>query len=66
MQRIIKWFKSLGNSDTTYGSNLHRTNGPAVVYRDGFWLWRLNGKWHRYYGPQNHCQMWWIHNRFIK
>lgn len=38
-----RWFNSDGE--------LHRTDGPAVVYSDGMVIWYLNGKRHRTDGP---------------
>lgn len=29
----------------------HRTNGPAILWTDGDYLWCINGRRHRYYGP---------------
>lgn len=45
----------------------HRSDGPAVYLRDGRWSWMLDGRWHRYYGPQSSDGEWWyIHMRKIK
>jgi hypothetical protein len=30
---------------------LHRTDGPAIEYRDGLKYWYINGKMHREDGP---------------
>jgi hypothetical protein len=46
--------------------NLHRPNGPAMIWKDGEWCWLLYGKWHRYYGPSRDYGCWWIHNVGIK
>jgi hypothetical protein len=45
---------------------LHRVNGPARTWDDGDYMWCLNGKSHRYYGPQNLNTAWWIHHERIK
>ena len=45
---------------------LHGANSPAVIHNNGDWFWYLNGVWHRYYGPQNFTNAWWIHHTRIK
>ena len=30
---------------------LHREDGPAVEFKDGSYMWYLNGQWHRVGGP---------------
>jgi hypothetical protein len=44
----------------------HRANGPAYEWWDGDWSWLLNCDFHRYYGPQNYSNEWWIHGRQVK
>jgi hypothetical protein len=46
------------------GDRFHRANGPAITWQYGDWAWYLNGKDHRYYGPANTYQEWWIHGVF--
>jgi hypothetical protein len=55
------------NSGVRYylDSELHRTNGPAVMWEWGSHYWFLHGVMHRYYGPANPYQEWWIHGEFI-
>ena len=46
---------------------LHRHNGPAVIWVTSGWGdWWLFGVFHRYYGPQNPANFWWIHGAKIK
>lgn len=45
---------------------VHRINGPAEVWHDGYWSWWANGKAHRYYGPCNKVGTWSIHNNRVK
>lgn len=40
---VQRWFTRTGN--------LHRTDGPAVVYPDGQEMWYFNGERHRIGGP---------------
>ena len=44
----------------------HRVNGPARNWNGEVWFWALNGKGHRYYGPQNNGGTWWLHGKRIK
>ena len=44
----------------------HLVNSPAIIWDDGVWDWLLDGKQHRYYGPQNNYGNWWIHQLRIK
>jgi hypothetical protein len=43
---------------------LHRTNGPALIWADGDRVWCLNGQFHRTDGPAviyaNGDQEWWL------
>lgn len=50
----------------TPDGELHKVNGPALVMRDGRWDWYLFDVWHRYYGPQDNDNEWWIHGGWIK
>ena len=44
---------------------LHREDGPAIVYANGYQEWYQNGRRHRVDGPAieyaNGAQEWWIH-----
>ena len=46
---------------------LHRTDGPAVIYPNGSNLWYYNGKRHRTDGPAIECtgghNEWWYHDK---
>ena len=44
----------------------HRSTGPAIIWRNAHWSWHLNGKDHRYYGPQNNDNEWWMYGVNIK
>ena len=55
-----------GESHYTNDGRFHRPNGPASIWYDGDWVWYLNGKNHRYYGPRSNSGAWWIHDRRIK
>lgn len=44
----------------------HRTNGPAFLWYDGDFDWYLFGEQHRYYGPVNLGENWWIHGEYVK
>lgn len=42
--------------------DLHKANGPAILWADGIKSWWCNGQPHRYYGLQsNDNGVWWIH-----
>lgn len=53
-------------SEYRVNGKAHRTNGPSTEYAHGDWSWMLFGFLHRYYGPANHYDGWWIHGGFIK
>jgi hypothetical protein len=40
-----------GNLWDYAGMNIHRVDGPAIIWRDGATEWYLNGKNHRVGGP---------------
>lgn len=44
---------------------LHRSDGPAISY-DDTWGWYLYGNFHRYYGPAENCNSWWIFGVIVK
>jgi len=54
----------------TLNRQLHRPNGPASAFEraDGFWVWWLYGRVHRYYGPATYMNdnTWMIHGVRIK
>lgn len=75
IKHVTTRFETLGNSDTSlpgeYRRNgvLHRTNGPAITFHEGYWHWRLYGKRHRYYGPSDRFagrDTWYIHGGYMK
>jgi hypothetical protein len=43
---------------------LHRTNGPAIIYLDGYEYWYFEGKRHRTDGPAiieaDGSKQWWL------
>ena len=45
---------------------LHKSNGPARVWDEGWWVWALNGMTHRYYGPALEDDTWSLHGENIK
>ncbi len=49
---------------------LHRDDGPAVIFPDGSEEWYKNGKWHRDNGPAlirpDGRKEWWENDQFIK
>lgn len=58
--------KPYGVAYLTVDYRYHRTNGPAVEWKDGDWGWMLHDRNHRYYGPQNNNGDWFLNMRFIK
>ena len=50
-------------------AQVHRGNGPALMFDDGDWSWWLYNHLHRYYGvalsKTSHSQ-WFIHGRPVK
>jgi hypothetical protein len=47
-------------------SNKH-TTGPQIVSVGTAVIWKMDGGWHRYYGPAvNNTNSWWIHNKRVK
>ena len=45
---------------------LHRPNGPAIIWSESSWEWRMRGTRHRYYGPSNPSGTWCIYGSIIK
>jgi len=49
--------------------NLHRDDGPAIIYCNGDKTWYQDGKIHRVDGPAyirvNGYQEWWINGHFL-
>lgn len=43
-----------------------RLNGPAKMWDDGLESWYLDGRRHRYYGPQNKKGVWFVRDHRIK
>jgi hypothetical protein len=55
---MVEYRNSLGK--------LHRTDGPAIEYRNGNKEWYINGKRHRLDGPaveQPDYKAWWINGK---
>jgi hypothetical protein len=46
--------------------NLHRPNGPAIIWNESKWAWWLNDTPHRYYGACSDTGKWWIHGLCVK
>jgi hypothetical protein len=64
-EKIIEF----GGCATAYrltGGEYHRTDGPASIWSDGVCGWYLFGKYHRYYGPQDVDDSWWLHGTQLK
>lgn len=51
MNKIIHTIDSDGIKTWRLDGELHRKNGPAVIYPDGSKDWYVNGKLHRVTGP---------------
>ena len=55
-----RWYNEQGE--------LHRTDGPAVIYPNGFQSWHFNGNLHRTNGPAmihpSGCQFWYINGMY--
>ena len=45
----------------------HRTNGPAMIWDNGYWCWWLHGARHRYYGHYSStvAYRWSIHGSWV-
>jgi hypothetical protein len=56
-----------GNQRWFVNVELHRVDGPAVIYTDGDQSWWVNGKLHRTDGPAytgaDGTQQWFVNNR---
>jgi hypothetical protein len=47
-------------------SNKHST-GPETYLDGKTIIWKMNGGWHRYYGPAvSNTNSWWLHNNKVK
>ena len=57
-----RWYNEMGQ--------LHRLDGPALIYKDGAKIWLQNDKYHRDDGParlwRNGSEEWYIHGKRIK
>jgi hypothetical protein len=46
------------------------TKNGRTLYDNGYWFWRLNDEYHRYYGPMHNMELssdtWWIHGVAVK
>ena len=51
------------------GIQIHRENGPAIIWKDGSTFWYLNDQCHRIDGPaaeySNGVKLWFIHGEEI-
>ena len=49
---------------------LHRKNGPAVIFTNGNMFWLINNENHRFDGPSrvyfNGMKYWYLENNFIR
>ena len=61
--------KEVRSNGTVYylGNALHRTDGPAIAYADGYKSWYINGQRHRIGGPAvewaNGSKEWYINGQ---
>jgi hypothetical protein len=64
----VKVFSN-GTQRCYLNGNLHREDGPAVIWPDGRQFWYLNGKLHREDGPAiirpDGSQEWWLNDKNI-
>ena len=55
-----------------HGGYMTRTSnkypfGPEVLFGGACIVWKMNGGWHRYYGPAViDTDSWWLHNQKVK
>ena len=59
----IKHILKDGTVEWRHAGRLHRTNGPAMIFPSGGWVWITHGLRHRIDGPAvyspNYSQEWW-------
>jgi hypothetical protein len=60
------------NGDVHYynkNRQFHRTDGPAVIYPNGYKAWFINGQRHRTDGPaveySNGAKSWWLNDEAL-
>jgi len=63
--------KTVGDYSTVYKlhDEVHRSDGPAICWNDGDFMWCLHGLKHRYYGSYcnySNSGMWRIHGVMVK
>jgi len=62
----VRRVDSLGNQRWLSNGQLHRTDGPAIIWADGTQWWCFNGRRHRTDGPAvisaDGTQQWWYLN----
>ena len=66
MRKIIDAFGNTGYYNDN--NKLHREDGPAVIFKNGYEAWYLNGLLHREDGPakgKNGTNEWWYKGRRI-
>ena len=58
-----RWYKD------AKGTVLHRTDGPAIEWANGYKSWWLNGQLHRVDGPAIECasgaKFWWLNGEEV-
>jgi len=71
MQNVLfgRYTDADGNKFWYVNNELHRVDGPAIIYPDGHQEWWINGKRHREDGPavtnMIGYQEWWVNNNRI-
>jgi len=66
-----KFYYSDGStsSEKDYSKELHRIDGPAIEWADGYKAWYLNGEFHRIDGPaiehSNGDKSWYLNGEHI-
>jgi hypothetical protein len=66
METPTLYIDTTGIKQWKLNGEAHRTDGPALEYRDGTYFWYLNGKIHRDDGPavyRHYRSEWWYHGK---
>jgi hypothetical protein len=70
MNKPICQVNKYGNKRWFLNEELHREDGPAVEYSNGYKAWYLYGKRHREDGPAiiqaDGTKEWWLNGEFIE